>query len=106
MKKSKKTEHAVMTIQFKPRDFARCQRAASFCALSLEEWAWGSLMTAMECIEDDIADKGHDAALNPEKFAIPMSFCLGQEKCHWEAREALPEPVFVKWRELLSTGKA
>ena len=63
-------------------------------------------MTAMECIEDDIADKGHDAALNPEKFAIPMSFCLGQEKCHWEALEALPEPVFVKWRELLSTGKA
>lgn len=106
MKKQKTKETAVMTIQFKPRDFARCQRAASFCALSLEEWAWGMLMTSMECIEDDLAAMGHEAALKPEEFAIPMSFHLGRANHNWEAREALPEPLFIKWRELACTGRA
>ena len=106
MKKPKQTETAVMTIQFKTRDFARCQRAASFCALSLDEWAWGFLMTALECIEDDIAEIGPEAALNPEEFAIPMSFSLGRGHINWEARESLPEPLFIKWRELACTGKA
>jgi len=83
MKKSN-ADTETLTIQLTQKDLARCRRAAAFCELSFDQWLKGSIISSMECDEDDMAtDRGVEVGRN-----IPT----GRDKCGWELREALPAP--------------
>jgi hypothetical protein len=83
--KTSKTDTETLTIQFTRKDAARCRRAAAFCKLSFDEWLKGTIITSMECDEDDMAsDRGVGAGRD-----IPT----GRKSSGWEWREALPDPI-------------
>jgi hypothetical protein len=83
--KTSKTDTETLTIQFTPKDAARCRRAAAFCKLSFDEWLKGTIITSMECDEDDMAtERGNNAG---------REFEVGRKCWGWEWREALPDPI-------------
>jgi len=74
-----------ISVTFSKKDAARCRRAAAFCKLPFDEWLKGTIITSMECDEDDMAsDRGVGAGRD-----IPT----GRESSGWEWREALPDPI-------------
>jgi hypothetical protein len=74
-----------ISVTFSKKDAARCRRAAAFCKLSFDEWLKGSIITSMECDEDDMETGfGGNAG---------RDFEVGREKWGWEWREALPDPI-------------
>jgi hypothetical protein len=84
MKKSQ-TDTETLTIQFTPKDLARCRRAAAFCKMPFEEWLRGSIISSMECDESDmVTERGTGVGRN-----IPT----GRESSGWELRETLPDPL-------------
>ena len=83
--KTSKADTENLTIQFTPKDIARCRRAAAFCKLSFDEWLKGSIITSVECDEDDMAtERGKDCA---------REFPIGRKNYGWEWREALGDPI-------------
>ncbi len=83
MKKSQ-TDTETLTIQLTQKDLARCRRAATFCGMPFEEWVRGSILSSMECDEDDmVTERGSGVGRD-----IPT----GQDRVGWELRERLPAP--------------
>ena len=83
--KTPKADTETLTIQFTKKDLARCRRAAAFCKLSFDEWLKGTIITSMECDEDDMAtERGNNAG---------REFETGRKSGGWQWREALPDPI-------------
>jgi len=78
-------ESETISVAFPKKDAARCRRAAAFCKLSFDEWLKGSIITSVECDEDDMAtERGKDCA---------REFPIGRKNYGWEWREALGDPI-------------
>ena len=86
-------EMATLSIKLSKHDLSRCNRAALFGCLSLQQWAWDAVMLSVECDEDDMTP---EAARNPKKFAQSRESTIGKERPGWEYREALPFPDLSK----------
>ena len=86
--KTKDQDKTTVSIAFTNRDLARCQRAAEFCGIELQEWAWQSIMTSMECDEESMEVDGAGSITNSHH----RSTLLGKKSPGWRYRASLPEP--------------
>ena len=79
--KTSKADTETLTIQFTQKDIARCRRAAAFCKLSFDEWLKGSIITSVECDEDDMAtERGKDCE---REFPTGLDLGYGEAAARW-----------------------
>jgi len=86
--KTNDQDKTTISIAFTNRDLARCQRAAEFCGIQLQAWAWQSIMTSMECDEESMEVDGSGSITNSH----PRSTPVGEKRLGWRYRASLPEP--------------
>lgn len=78
-------ETASLVIKLSKRDIARCRRAAVFCDIPFDEWLRDSILSSMECDEDDLSAEGPNGG--------GREFPLGRDRIGWQNRESLPDPI-------------
>lgn len=78
-------ESETICVTFSKKDAARCRRAAAFCKLSFDEWLKGTIITSVECDEDDMTSERYENA--------GREFPIGRGNWGWQQRETLPDPI-------------